>query len=140
MNRAYRKAKEKAAQKRMEKGHAPFRKILPGEVSAPMPRGATEAFANNHYVAFIYPSMRAYINGSLKTMIKVKRLMVQRHDNKPIPNHWRELQNIKNDILGSNVQAIEFYPPEDDVIDHANIYWLWILPDEAAITLDRRDL
>jgi hypothetical protein len=58
--------------------------------------------------------------------------MVQRHDDKPIPNHWREMQKVKNEIFGPEALAIECYPPESKLIDEANIYWLWVSVDSET--------
>ena len=57
------------------------------------------------------------------------QVLIQTNDDKPIVNHWREMQNIKNEIFGSEVMAIEYYPAESELIDFHNIYWIWIFPD-----------
>lgn len=62
----------------------------------------------------------------------VIKAMIQRHDDKPIPGHWRQLQNIKNELFGTESVAIEVYPRESELIDDANIYWLHILPGTTA--------
>ena len=87
------------------------------------PDWMTRAYRNNRYVVMIEDDV-AMSNGS--TTIKA---MVQRHDDKPIPNHWREMQSIKNELFGHDAMGIEYYPPEQQLTDKANIYWLWIFPD-----------
>jgi len=57
------------------------------------------------------------------------RAMVQRHDDKPMPRHWREMQGIKNELFGDEARGIEFYPKVSELVDDHNIYWLWVLPD-----------
>lgn len=83
------------------------------------PKWMTRAYKNSKYIVMIddYASTNGF------DAIKV---MVQTHDNKTIENHWRELQNIKNEIFGEEETAIEFYPPESELVDEANIYWLWV--------------
>ena len=93
------------------------------------PLWMTRCFRNNRYTVMI-DDFAPMTNGL--TAIKA---MVQRHDNEPIPNHWREMQNIKNEIFGRQVTAIEYYPAEFDLCDVANIYWLWILGDEHKLPL-----
>ncbi|WP_257283293.1 hypothetical protein [Endozoicomonas sp. SESOKO1] len=88
----------------------------------PAPDWMTRAYRNHRYVVMIEDGV-AMSNGA--TAIKV---MVQRHDDKPIPNHWREMQNIKDEIFGSEALGVEYYPPEEQLTDKANIYWLWIFP------------
>lgn len=57
------------------------------------------------------------------------RALIQTVDDKPIVNHWSEMQRIKNEIFGRESMGIEYYPREQDLINDHNIYWLWIFPD-----------
>lgn len=41
---------------------------------------------------------------------------------------WRELQRIKNELVGSQAQGHEFYPPEDQLVDTANQRHLFVFP------------
>lgn len=56
------------------------------------------------------------------------RVMIQKHDDSVFPNHWQEIQNIKNECFGEETTAIEYYPAESEKIDDHNIYWIWIYP------------
>jgi len=56
--------------------------------------------------------------------------------NKTILNHngtwedgitWDELQQVKRECGFSDVCAVEIYPPDDDVVNDANIRHLWLL-------------
>ena len=54
----------------------------------------------------------------------VRTMKVSRCDNKDgIP--WDDLQELKNEYLGRDSCAIEFYPPERDVINEVNMRHLW---------------
>ncbi len=45
------------------------------------------------------------------------------------PRHdWREFQKIKNDLVGTNWEAIELYPDEQRLLDPSNYYMLWCAP------------
>lgn len=55
--------------------------------------------------------------------------LIQSHADEPIKNHWSEIQRIKNEIFGKEVTAIEYFPAESELIDHYNIYWIFIYPD-----------
>lgn len=55
-------------------------------------------------------------------------LSIRRSDRKAL-HDWRDLQRIKNDILGPEVEAVELYPAESRLVDTANQYHLWALPD-----------
>ncbi len=86
------------------------------------PPWMTRAFSNNRYVVMIEDNAKTDKGTAIKAMI-------QKHDNRPIPNHWRELQNIKNELFGEETMAIEYYPKESHLMDDHNIYWLWIFPE-----------
>lgn len=55
-------------------------------------------------------------------------LSIKRRDKEPI-HDWRELQEIKNQLVGPECEAVELYPAEKRVIDTANQYHLWCLAD-----------
>lgn len=57
----------------------------------------------------------------------VKQLQVSRHDRQPIRS-WGDMQRVKNEIAGEDAVAVEVYPAQRDVVDHAHAYHLWILP------------
>lgn len=39
---------------------------------------------------------------------------------------WRDLQDIKNQIFGPEATGAQFFPPESELVDEANVYWLYI--------------
>lgn len=53
-------------------------------------------------------------------------LSIKRIDKEPI-HDWRELQEIKNLIIGPESEAVELYPAESRKVDSANQYWLYAL-------------
>jgi hypothetical protein len=55
-------------------------------------------------------------------------LSIKRIDRQPI-HDWRELQEIKNSLLGNETEAVELYPAQSRVADLANQYHLWALGD-----------
>lgn len=58
----------------------------------------------------------------------VDHLKVKRHDHRDgIP--WDMLQRIKNEVLGTDVLAVEFYPPADEVVNGVNMRHLWVVPE-----------
>lgn len=52
---------------------------------------------------------------------------IKRRDKQPM-HDWREMQRIKNAILGEEAEAVELYPAESRLVDSANQYHLWALP------------
>lgn len=42
---------------------------------------------------------------------------------------WREMQRIKNELVGPEYEAVEIYPAESRVVDMANQFHLWVFLD-----------
>lgn len=51
-------------------------------------------------------------------------LSIKRNDRQTI-HDWRDLQRIKNLVMGEECEAVEMYPAESRVTDTANQYHLW---------------
>jgi hypothetical protein len=58
----------------------------------------------------------------------VKHLSIKRRDKVAI-HDWRELQRIKNAIVGNECEAMEIYPAESRLVDTANQFHLWAFTD-----------
>jgi hypothetical protein len=54
-------------------------------------------------------------------------LSIKRLDRQPI-HDWRELQEIKNQLVGPECEGVELYPAESRVVDTANQFHLWVCP------------
>lgn len=52
-------------------------------------------------------------------------LCIRRHDGANRTN-WREFQQIKNELVGPEHEAIELFPAESRLVDTANEYHLWV--------------
>lgn len=67
------------------------------------------------------------------------QLVLRRHDEEPIEG-WDVLQRTKNEIVGAHRSAIEIYPPEDEVINQANLRHLFVMPEgeRALFTINGR--
>lgn len=53
-------------------------------------------------------------------------LSIKRLDRAAV-HDWRDLQRIKNDLVGPDHEAVELYPAEERLVDTANQYHLWVL-------------
>lgn len=73
-----------------------------------IPNGMTRAFINTRYTVMVYDNQPVSTG-------KAIRVMIQKHDDRPILNHWSEIQKIKNEIFGEEVTAIEYYPAESNL-------------------------
>lgn len=59
---------------------------------------------------------------------EVLHLFVRRHDSKA-ERSWPTLQRIKNELVGPERVAVEVFPAASQLVDEANMYHLWVLPD-----------
>jgi hypothetical protein len=41
---------------------------------------------------------------------------------------WREFQQIKNQVVGPEWEAVEIYPSESKLVDPSNYFYLWCFP------------
>ena len=58
-------------------------------------------------------------------------LSIKRLDKQPI-HDWRDLQEIKNELIGPENEGVELYPAESRCVDTANQYHMFVL-SEAGI-------
>lgn len=61
-------------------------------------------------------------------------LSIKRFD-RMIVRDWRHLQSIKNEIAGSEREAVELFPAESRLVDGANQTHLWVFPIGQAVPL-----
>lgn len=52
-------------------------------------------------------------------------LNIRRRDGGPILRDWRHFQQIKNELIGEECEAVELYPAESRLVDTSNKYHLW---------------
>jgi hypothetical protein len=64
----------------------------------------------------------------------ITHLSIKRNDKEPL-HDWRDLQRIKNELCGEEREAFELYPSESRVVDMANQYHLWVLPEGMVVPL-----
>jgi hypothetical protein len=61
-------------------------------------------------------------------------LSIKRNDRAAVRN-WRHFQQIKNEIAGPEVEAVEIFPRESRLADNANQYHLWCLPEGVDVPI-----
>lgn len=85
-------------------------------------KGGETFYANSHYLVFhrVMESDDPEVpNGVHLSMRTVENDI--RHD-------WREMQRVKNELVGPEWEAVELYPAESRVVDTANQFHLWCFP------------
>jgi len=104
-----------------------------------------EMWRNSRYQVAIRRTMADDGEGGL---LEMAHLSIKRIDQLPI-HDWRDLQRIKNELVGPNCEGIELYPAEDRVVDTANQYHIWCVNSgtfrfpfgwhEGALKVDAND-
>lgn len=46
---------------------------------------------------------------------------------------WQELQRIKNELCGPEFEAVQCYPRQRDVMDQADMYHLFVMPEGKGL-------
>ena len=84
---------------------------------------------NPYYVNNLYQvKIRTEYNDFVRS--DVVHLSIKRKDKNPVHN-WRHFQQIKNELVGPENEAIELYPAESRLVDSANQYHLWVIADPS---------
>jgi len=75
-----------------------------------------------------------YVNDTYYVQVRkappVVHLNVARHDGRPCTS-WKDLQQIKNELIGPENEGVELFPAESRLVDTANQYHLWVMADPA---------
>jgi hypothetical protein len=62
----------------------------------------------------------------------ITHITVQRLDGTPARD-WRHLQQIKNEVIGPEREAVELYPAQSRVVDLTNTTHLWVFPEGVQV-------
>jgi len=63
-----------------------------------------------------------------KLEVKMVHLSIKRID-RGVIHDWRELQQIKNELMGEEYMGVEVYPFEENLRDGANQFHIWVFTD-----------
>ncbi len=92
--------------------------------------GSYLVFLNSRYTVTVYRP--AFIRGDDDVQAgDWYHLSIKRNDGAAI-HDWRDLQRIKNEIVGPEHEGIELYPAESRLTDGANQYHIHVLTDSNA--------
>jgi len=83
-------------------------------------------FMNSRYEVWVYRNI-----GCGDAWPRMHWLSIKRRDKEAI-HDWRDLQRIKNDLIGPENEGVELYPAESRLADSANQYHLWVLADPSV--------
>lgn len=62
--------------------------------------------------------------------VPMVQLSIRRVDRQPI-HDWRDLQRVKNQLVGPECEAVELYPAESRLVDTANQYFIYAVLDPS---------
>ena len=65
-----------------------------------------------------------------------ERLTIYRHDFAPC-NSWSDFQQIKNRLIGLEVEAVQVYPAESRLLDTDNVYHLFVVREKLGFNFGR---
>ena len=66
--------------------------------------------------------------------VSYTHLSIRRVDRKACRD-WRDFQAIKNQLCGPEREAVELYPAESRVVDTANQFHLWVMPEGVRLQI-----
>ena len=90
--------------------------------------GLLDVYLNDIYEVWVYKNKMAdFLVHNELFKGKCTYLSIKRRDKKAI-HDWRHFQQIKNQLVGEEVEAIEIYPAESRLHDHANQFHLFCYP------------
>lgn len=120
MNREQRRLSAKYGRALMKLPPNEFEEISYAEIArTKVNRLPDKAWKNNHYVVQLYRCERHVFEKHCD------KIMIRRNDAEPI-TEWHVLQEIKNKICGEDATAIQVFPPQNELVDVANMYWLFV--------------
>lgn len=104
----------------------------PADLKPEMMKGKAQLFRNSRYHVIERKISDSGPYG------KLVQLSIRRNDQLAV-HDWRDMQRIKNEIVGTEWTAIEVYPPESKLVDSANQYFLWCFEKlEASFMYNER--
>ena len=68
---------------------------------------------------------------TIETIVNAN-ILIKRKDKKAL-HDWREFQQIKNELVGKEVEGIEMYPAESRLHDTANQFHIFCLPTGTSV-------
>jgi len=88
-----------------------------------------EVFLNDTYQVNVRRDAK---NGFTDGKMLMVHLSIKRRDKRAIRD-WRHFQQIKNELVGPECEAIELFPAESRLVDGANQYHLWCLAEAGMM-------
>jgi len=91
-------------------------------------RGLIRMAKNNLYTVAVYVGEAVPKAPNTGAMVY---LSIRRNERSRLPRDWRDLQRIKNEIVGPTHEGVEIFPTVERLNDEADQFHLWILATPA---------
>lgn len=85
----------------------------------------TEIYLNSRYQVYKAPFKLTFADGTIKEGIE---LSIKNLD-KTAEWDWRDMQRIKNELCGPEFEGCQLFPAESRLVDTANQYYMFVLPE-----------
>jgi len=122
MNRRASRASEANGRRLMKKGWSDWELMpQPDLRKYPSLDRVTAVWKNNMYIVQVFVEADCEWG-------PIERLLVRRNDGSKVRD-WADLQRIKNEIAGPDRVAVEVFPAVAALVDSADVYHLWVLPE-----------
>jgi len=116
----------------------PFEK-MPDSVPAQI--GADEGWINSRYQVWIYRAGNSrsandwnrIFPDSEEEFPTFTQLSIKSLENDHYAHDWRDLQRIKNELMGHECEALELYPSMKRIVDTSNQFHLWVIENDGQI-------
>ena len=82
-----------------------------------------ETWGNDRYTVSIH-----FLDGKRDGFVEMG---IHNHNRTPHVG-WRHMQQIKNEVMGADREAVQIFPSEDRLVDTANEFWLYVYPTGKA--------
>lgn len=90
-------------------------------------RAQAQMLQRHHiWVNNLYQVNIEYADAGQPGAVGFAHLIVRRRDRQPIRS-WSHFQQIKNELIGPECEAVELYPAESNLVDAKDHYHLWAL-------------
>lgn len=94
---------------------------------APPKTGMDVLYYNNRYHVFVAKYKNRDPNGP-----DVIHLSIRSHDRSALLD-WRDLQRIKNELVGKETEMVQLFPRESHLVDTSNQFHLWGFVSEHPV-------
>lgn len=93
-----------------------------------------QMWQNNRYVVIVSPVPPLPAGAGVSDgppLPPLVHLSIRRQDREAVRD-WRDLQRIKNALVGPECEGVELFPAESRLVDTANQAHLWVVADPAV--------